>query len=509
MQDSGVLLGRSSAPFIHSLPVELLSEIFTIVAYMARQTTTHTAWMQLLLVCGLWKRVACEIAELWRVIYVNSNPNWLRLCLDRAARSSIDLHLPNLGERDTQAVKRLILPYKDRIRAIYITGSHHGLTTRTADLFTIDLTALEEFSFIPVEWRVKSETLLGLYTPTFPAIRSLTLSGISIPRDPSFYRNIRSLELHEHCCKCKGFTIRDLFLALHAASHSLEELDLSRFDPIQEPLPEEHPQFQLEKLRSFCMDNSFKLASQIVKPLLIPSRTHLWLRIALAEGDAMEHHTTNRLLAAIVPPNIRVALDQAEELAVLVERDRFRVRVLDSDQDILSSERVRVEILGSYFPAEALRAVPVVCAAPLTTLSINSPNIQHDIGDWRHVLAAFPLLENLAVHGWKESWTKTIGSPFKALAKEADTGLPTATNSTKGVVRCPSLKAIRVEGSSLAAWSLLEGQELLRFLDTVLGCLQSREGYARRLETLTLRSFLPGEAGGELEALVDRVEILN
>ena len=76
-------------------------------------------------------------------------------------------------------------------------------------------------------------------------------------------------------------------------------------------------------------------------------------------------------------------------------------------------------------------------------------------------------------------------------------------------MRCPSLKAIRVEGSSLAAWSLLEGQELLRFLDTILGCLQSREGYARRLETLTLRSFLPGEAGGELEALVDRVEILN
>ncbi|KAM5543448.1 hypothetical protein V8D89_002699 [Ganoderma adspersum] len=483
---------------------------------MARQTTTPTAWMHLLLVCELWKRIACDIAELWRVIHVNSNPNWLQLCLDRAARSLIDLHLTNISARHVQATKHLILPHKDRIRAMRINDSHYRLKTNIADLFTIGMTALEELSFVPVEWRVKEETSFALSAQTFPRIQSLTLSGISIPREPSFYRNIRSLELHEQCCKGNQFTILDLFDALQAASHSLEDLDLSRFDPIQEPRPVERPQFHLRNLRSLCMDNSFRLASQIVKHLLIPPRTHLRLRIALAEGEAIEHHPTERLLAAIVPPNIRVVLDQAEELAVLVERERFRVRVLDKtpsspfpglrDRDILRSERVRVEILGSYYPAEALRAVPVVCAAPLTTLSINSPNIQHDIGDWRLVLGAFPALENLVLHGWKESWTGTIGLPFKALTKETDMGLPATTGSTKGIARCPSLKTVRVEGYS--AWALLDGQELHQFLDIVVECLQSREGYARRLETLTLRSFLRDEACGELEALVDKVEIL-
>ncbi|PIL23104.1 hypothetical protein GSI_14412 [Ganoderma sinense ZZ0214-1] len=498
MQDSGILFRRPTAPLIHSLPVELVSEIFTIVACMARQTVTPAAWMQLLLVCKVWKRIACDIAELWRVIYVNSNPDWLRLCLDRAARSLIDLHLANVSARDVQATKQLILPHQDRIRAIRINDSHHRLTASIAELFTIGLTALEELSFIPVEWRVKRETSFGLSPQAFPWIRSLTLSGISLPRDPTFYSNIRYLELHEQCCKGNGFTIRHLFDALRAASHSLEDLDLSRFDPIQEDRP---------------------VGVAIVRPLLIPPRIHLRLRIVLAEGEAMEHQTTERLLGAMVPPNIRAALDQAEELAVLVERERFRVCVLDRtlssessspefrDQGILRSERVRVELFGPYFPAEALRAVPIVCAAPLTTLCINSVDIQHDISDWRLALGAFPLLQNLVLHGREVGWIRSIGIPFTALTKEADAnlGLPPAAAGSKGGARCPLLKAVRVEG--LSSGALLDGQEAHRFLGVVAGCLHSRQGHARKLDTLAFRSFLRDVDYEELEGLVDKVEI--
>ena len=76
-------------PLINILPVELLSEIFVIVAWMARQTATPTGWMQVLLVCKLWNDVASDIAELWRVIYVNSNQDWLRLCLTPGRASFI------------------------------------------------------------------------------------------------------------------------------------------------------------------------------------------------------------------------------------------------------------------------------------------------------------------------------------------------------------------------------------------------------------------------------------
>nr|VWP01913.1 Histone H2A [Ganoderma boninense] len=482
---------------------------------MARQTVAPTAWMQLLLVCKLWKKIACDIAELWRVIYVNSNPNWLQLCLNRAARSLIDLHLANVWAGDIQAAKHLILPHKHRIRAIRIHDSHNRLTTSIVDLLTIGLTTLQELSFVPVEWRVKREVSLGLSPQAFPRIQSLTLSGISLPRDPSFYRNIRYLELHEQCCKSNGFTIRHLFDALRAASPSLEDLDLSRFDPIQEERPVEHPQFHLTSLRSFCMDNSFRLASQIVKALLIPPRIHLRLRIVLAEGEAMEHQTTERLFAAIVPSNIRVALDQAEELAVLVERERFRVRVLDKapspdprDRGGLHSERVRIELHGSYFPAEALRAVPVVCAAPLTTLCINSPDIQHDISDWRLAFDAFPLLENLVLHGREVGWLGSIGIPFTALTKEAEMGPGRAVEAgSKSGASCPLLKAVRVEGLSPRA--LLEGQESRRFFSIVALCLYSRKGHARKLDKLTLRSFLRDEDSKELEGWVGKVEIIS
>ncbi|KAI1794333.1 hypothetical protein LXA43DRAFT_135833 [Ganoderma leucocontextum] len=511
MDGSHIFHTRLTAPLIHVLPIELLSEIFTIVACIARQTVAPTAWMQLLLVCKLWKRIASDIAELWRVIYVNSNQDWLRLCLARAPRCFIDLHLVNVSVGDIHAAKHLILPHKDRIRALRIKDSHDRLMNNVADMFTVSLPALEELSFVPVEWRVKRETSFALSAQAFPWIRSLTLSGVSIPRELAFYRNLRYLELHEHCCKDNGFTIRDLFDALQTASATLEDLDLSRFDPIvEESRPLERPQVHLQNLRSFCMDNSFELASQLVKHLRITPCTHLRLRIAISEGQALEHRTTERLLAAIVPPGIRVALDQAEDFAVLIGGGRFRVRVFDRTPSSSSpqpgdvrSERVCIELLGPCILAEALRAVPRICAAPLTTLSITAPNVPYDVHDWRIALGAFPLLENLAIQGWQGSWTGSIGIAFTALAREAELELPGATS--KGAARCPSLKAVRVEGRSFG--DLLEREESRRFLSIVVRCLRSREGYARKLDTLTLRSFLQNEAYVELEGLVDKVEI--
>ena len=501
-------------PLINILPVELLSEIFVIVAWMARQTATPTGWMQVLLVCKLWNDVASDIAELWRVIYVNSNQDWLRLCLARAPRCLVDLHFVNVSSRDIHSAKHLILPHKDRIRAIRIIDSHNRLTNGIVDLFTVGLPALGEISFVPVEWRVKRETSFALSAEAFPRIRSLALSGISIPRDPAFYKNIRYLELHENCCKDTGFTIRDLLHALHAASLTLEYLDLSRFDPIQEPRPIERPQFHLRNLRSFRVDNTFKLASQILKHVWIPPNAYLQLRIAVSGGEAVEHRTTDRLLAAIIPPNIRVTLDQAEDLTVLIEQRRFCVQVFDTippspfpsrlAQVIRRSERVRVELLGPHAPEEALCTVPQVCAsAKLTTLSIRSPDVRHDFRNWGIVLDAFPLLENLGVQGSQrhERWNAYAGIVFTALMREA---APAA--ATNGVVRCPSLKAICVEGSLPSV--LLSPEESRRFLDLIVASLRTREGHARKLETLTMRSFLRNEAYGELEELVDKVEIV-
>ncbi|KAI0718758.1 hypothetical protein C8T65DRAFT_75174 [Cerioporus squamosus] len=257
---------RSEGRTIQDVPVELLLEIFRILATHCKDSNMPTAWMGVLLVCSYWYRVACDASELWRVIHVGSNTDWLRLCLQRSARSLVDVHFCGLPTTTVDAAIPLIVPHAQRIRALHLTG-HGRLSADIFAFFARPLPALEELSVLPAEWRSLREAELVPWAQGFRGMRSLALSGVSVPRDPAFYRNMRALELHERCCQASGFTIDDLILALDAAASTLEELDLSRFEPI---FPEHPP--SLLRARSCLPSVSSSCAASIWTTSSVSSR---------------------------------------------------------------------------------------------------------------------------------------------------------------------------------------------------------------------------------------------
>ncbi|TBU44264.1 hypothetical protein BD309DRAFT_958926 [Dichomitus squalens] len=515
------LLGGSP---IHRLPVEILAEIFVVFASLESKTVQKAGWTQILLVCKFWYSIACDVASLWKVIHVNPNPDWLRLCLDRAPRCVIDLHIPQLHPRDFNAARHIIVPDRHRIRALHFRTTHDFLTSNVADFLTEGFPALEELTFLPIEWRVKRGTSLGLSADAFPCLRTLVLSGVSIPREPRFYQNLRSFELHEKCSERSGFTIDDLLDALHAASPHLQELDLSRFDPTSSPSNNQAiRQIHLQSLRSLYMENDFVVASELTKHLRVPSNVTLRLRISLPSSGPAPRDTTEQLFAAILPPNMRIAFDSAKELSIHIERNRFVVHVFDSTSSDYQinrpnerrSERVNVGFFGPYTYDDALQAVPTFGVSQrLTVLTVTSPSIPQSVAAWKVLLGAFPLLNTFTVYAGRQmAFDGAVDGAFVGLSRERQAETAASISSSRRTPRCPLLKAINIV--------CLPGMGERRFrsgigpfFNIVVECLRSRAGHAGRLETLSFKSFMHSYRTGledsyaELGKLVDNVDIL-
>ena len=247
----------------------------------------------------------------------------------------------------------LLAPHAPRIRALRLCHTTHAgasVPPAIVELFNNPLPALEELAILPVEWRTKRETSL----PALPTrLRTLALSGVSVPREPAFYGALRALALHECCCGATGFTLEDLVAALGAAAGQLETLDLSRFEPAPSP-PSTDPSneggggggvVRLGRLRSFCVEHEFAFVAALNRRLVIPRDAALHLRVFVSEADQMRHASGDAVLAEMFPPGVRRALAGEADRAVVVrvpgsERFCFTIphrdveaRVEDGDGD--------------------------------------------------------------------------------------------------------------------------------------------------------------------------------
>ncbi|TFK81664.1 hypothetical protein K466DRAFT_330744 [Polyporus arcularius HHB13444] len=506
--------GRS----IQDMPVELLLEIFRIHATHCKNTSSRTAWLGILLVCSDWYRVACDASELWRVIHVGSNIDWLRLCLKRSARSLVDLHFSGLPTATIDAAVPLVIPHTQRVRAIHLTG-HGQLSPHIYHLFAHLLPALEELSVLPAEWRSQREAQLVPWAQGYDAMRSLALSGVSIPRQPAFYHNLRSLELHECCCIASGFTIDDLVLALNAAASTLEELDLSRFDPEipvhPQTLTPQLPDVHLKRLRGLYMDEHFAVVSRLCKHLTLPPDAFLHLRIYVTHADQLRYANGAAVLADIVPPGVCHVLESITDMAVTIGREAYSIRARNIplkpvppsfSSDGAPIDRVVVDTLG-WKPDRlpGLRGIlRVYTAGLLTSLSITLEGTEYPAAEWRSLFVALRLLEKLAIAD-RSHLNPT--NAFNALS--APTGDPgsrhtehSATTSSQSML-CPSLRALRLEG-------LVQRYEMERVFDALGRALRLRAVSGRRLEELLVDPGFraSGDTRVELEQRLDALKPL-
>ena len=507
---SAITRRRPQGRTIQDMPVELLLEIFHILAIHSKDIRLPTAWMRVLLVCRYWYRVACDASELWRVIHVGSNGDWLQLCLERSVRSLVDLHFSGLPTATVEAAVPLVVPHAQRIRAIHFTGCGWLAADMCAfiGLFRHAFPALEELSILPAEWRAPREANIISWGQGYRALHSLALSGVSIPRDPTFYRKMRTLELHERCCEDNMFTFDDLILSLNAAASTLEELNLSRFEPVipQEPVPQSTsrrlPNVHLERLRDFYMESEFPLVSRLNKHLSLPRGAFLHLRVLLTHTDQMAYANGTTMLADIVPPGLRHVLDDVTELAVYIVRDSYSIRVpnipsnappsrpanASRDGDLLIP-RVAIDTFGwSSGRGPGLRGVlTVYTAGLLTSLSIRLAGSEYPASEWRTLLGAFRMLENLAIVD--DARLDCATDAFVALSASAPGTVLTSSDggnqtrpSGSADVLCPSLRVLRVEG-------VVQKYQVEAFFSSLCETLRSRAAAGLRLEELRVDCF--------------------
>ncbi|RPD54898.1 hypothetical protein L226DRAFT_81735 [Lentinus tigrinus ALCF2SS1-7] len=497
---------RAQVRTIQDVPVELLLEIFRIHATRCKDTGSPTAWMGILLVCRYWHRVACDAAELWRVIHVGKNTDWFLLCLKRSARSLMDLHFSGLPTATVEAAVALVIPHAQRIRAIHLTG-HGWLSADVCTLFAQPLPALEELSILPAEWRSPREAKLVPWDRGYRGLHSLALSGVSIPRDPAFYCKLRTLELHERCCTINQFTIDDLVLVLNAAASTLEELDLSRFQPIFDrdtqsaPKPP-LPNVCLSRLRGFYLYDEFPIASHLNKHLTLPRGAFLHLRVYVMHADQLRYTNGTAVLADIVPPGVRHVLDDVTDLAVSIDRNSYSIRAPSTSLNVAPSssasdnrqgsesdgppiDRVRIDTLG-WIPDRkpGLRAVlTVYTSGRLTSLSITLGGSEYTLAEWRTLFGAFRMLEKLAIvdHSHLDPTdafvalsASTDSDPGSAQAVRGD---DRALSGSVENVLCPALRTLHLEGR-------VQGHRIEALFDALCSALRTRAGLGLRLEFL-------------------------
>lgn len=75
------------------------------------------SWLSVAQACTRWWDLACGTTQLWRVVIVRENLNWLHLCLSRSGEALLELCLCCYNVR---RVIPIITPVKDRITRLFI-----------------------------------------------------------------------------------------------------------------------------------------------------------------------------------------------------------------------------------------------------------------------------------------------------------------------------------------------------------------------------------------------------
>ncbi|KAH9912978.1 uncharacterized protein BXZ73DRAFT_82068 [Epithele typhae] len=201
---------------IGPLPVELLTEVFTIHYAMSplvhagdlkyvRRTPLHTSdWMNILLVSRGWYDIAQEISSLWSSVSVGGNMDWPRICLSRVRRMkkrAIDLYIHCKADMDPPDELLELLPeHASRLRSLTMLYESNDPEWSEMQVFQwVDFQVDLSVSFFDVTestYDVGLPFILDdLQIERLPEITALSVDGLSPPMNPDLYARLETLEL--------------------------------------------------------------------------------------------------------------------------------------------------------------------------------------------------------------------------------------------------------------------------------------------------------------------------
>ncbi|KAI0754271.1 hypothetical protein C8Q80DRAFT_1265933 [Daedaleopsis nitida] len=463
---------------IQDLPHELLADIFTIVAIPPSDTGINRSFIPLRLVCRGWDVVACATAGLWADIraYRKTRIEWIQFCLERSAQAPLELLFVMLAKEKYTEMMPLLSRADNscRIRCLRIRENGTGICPALFPLHSLAMPSLQklETSLVYVPGLEREDSL----PLCFPQLHSLKLSGVSIPKDPAFYANLRSLAVHRNCCSELQFTVADL-VAVLGSIRRLEALDLSNFEPY-DVYALEVPRYlngvvHLPYLRSYTIENSLTVCSRINRILSFPSSTVLSVR-AVMQSAAMRYVTASDAVAEIFLPSIRASVENVAAMIVSCGDRHFDIRI-PATPDSTDVPRVRIEAwqwYGSSVPPQFAAFLPFCPSDRLTDLTLLSIQETRSVANWAAVFRTYATLERLKI----VQAQCDVSNVFAALTPQG----PDQPEERQELL-CPALRRVDVEVSTRTN----------KVLRSLCGCLvkcataRAKRG-ARRFESLTV-----------------------
>ena len=469
---------------INQLPDELLIEVFKFVmAHYKRITTVarqlsyidigwpRSQFWELMMVCRHWREVIVGTPAFWCLIPVGDvRAEWTDLCLTRSGTAPVHVVAPiplwnPLRECHIERCQAVCPLVQDRICMLYFEYRREfgkidpNVLATFPPLFGNGMRGLERLEFRIVHdnrWPYRPTLDIELTCNRFPRLQHLALTGIVAPREPSLYRQLRTLVLETctHRLSC------DRFLDVLASCTTLERLRLWNTlhhlpgDWVQrDPVPW-RPLIRLPHLKVFSVaDHGAVLTSRFLAQFHILPSVSLGISAIAEDASDVDPPASwygARSMAAMLPPSFA---DTLEPLAMPTAIEVWMsfsdgVEVTCSSYASLCMDLTRTSYNGPRPPLEPRRWGSVadlallLGRAPLTSLWIVE-TMPDTVSAWESVFRTFALLERLELDGYKDTSPAGVTNVFLGLHAAS-------AGNADGQVACPNLTHIKVTCSGCA-----------------------------------------------------------
>lgn len=370
---------------VHSLPVEILSEILDIArSSKIRSPITLT---NLSLVSKHFRRVALGTARLWTLIPGSFAPPTVQTYLQRSQGAKILLECDNLTK---QSFADAVIPHSRRIKSLVMHCSSASVIGEMRRILRGDTTSLQRL-LIDLSPSRPSSVVLG----PGPSLQSLTLYACSVPWESPRLSDLRHLELF----KLQHPPDPTQLLRMLQDSPHLQHLELKEWQELgADHVQLNQPIVTLSKLSTLTMEDiPFSHLHHIVSYVRAPVCSLLELK-GPAIGRVVDTMDV-QVLASFLRPAITLC-------ATLEWSINGHTESIEGGGSPEASSHCRVKIAtqrDDEFPLPARRMGAILTAARLTadvTLRLESEVVTEEMRETLEInLSNLPTTKRIVVTG--------------------------------------------------------------------------------------------------------------
>ncbi|KAG9046695.1 hypothetical protein FS837_003848 [Tulasnella sp. UAMH 9824] len=184
----------NAVPPVHSLPTEILSQVFQVVLSSAEEKEYYSQLQYLSVVCRRWWDLVDDSPLFWNRIQFSDGPAIWEKALEKSSSYPLDVWFKGTLYKLQDFLHRL-RPHIDRCRTVKI--SYDGVGVRTDDVFEplfLPTASLEMFHLIDeTTWNVLDN--MELFGGQAPSLKEIKLTGIICDWSSAVFSGLTVLQI--------------------------------------------------------------------------------------------------------------------------------------------------------------------------------------------------------------------------------------------------------------------------------------------------------------------------